>query len=208
MRPRSYRAPSFSITPRSTWAFEVLAEAGFSLDASVFPIFHERYGFQAAPRVPHRVVLESGAVLFEAPPSTLRLAGRNYPFAGGAYFRILPYPVVRRFGRRLLAAGEPLVFYFHPWEFDPEIPRFRLSPFRRLRSYVNLDRTEERLGALVQDFRFGTFSQMLTESPVQLAWKPPASSPVRGAKRPAGGVPWREPLGSSGERRVGDGASK
>ncbi len=150
--PRAYRAPSFSITPNAAWAFEVLAEAGFTVDASVFPIFHERYGFAGAPRLPHRVALRSGRTLVETPPSTLRLLGRNYPFAGGAYFRLLPYLAVRTFSCRLQAAGEALVFYLHPWEFDPGIPRFRLSPFRRLRSYVNLDRTEARLEALLQIF--------------------------------------------------------
>jgi polysaccharide deacetylase family protein (PEP-CTERM system associated) len=190
VRPNAYRAPSFSITPRAAWAFDVLAANGFEVDASVFPIFHERYGYRGAPRLPHRVLTDRGARLIEAPPSTLRLLGRNYPFAGGAYFRILPYPVVQRFCRRLHAAGEPTVFYFHPWELDPDLPRFRLSPFRRLRSYVNLDRTEARLRELLHDFRFSTLSQLLAERPRLPEWQPQAPrrqlpEPVPGALQPA-----------------------
>lgn len=208
LAPRSYRAPSFSITPRASWAFAALAEAGFQVDASVFPIFHERYGFRGAPRVPHRVALAKGAALTEAPPSTLRLLGRNYPFAGGAYFRILPYPVVRRFCRRLQAAGEPLVFYFHPWEFDPEIPRFRLSPFRALRSYVNLDRTEARLASLLRDFPFGPLARLLGELPALPAWEPPAAPPARrGCAKDGEALPWRPPMTPAAERRS-DGPSR
>ncbi len=210
VRPRAYRAPSFSITPRTPWAFSVLAEAGFQVDASVFPIFHERYGFRGAPRLPHRVRLSQGT-LCEAPPSTLRLAGRNYPFAGGAYFRILPYSVVRRFCRRLQGAGEPLVFYFHPWEFDPEIPRFRLSAFRRLRSYVNLDRTEARLTCLLRDFSFGPLSALFAEPAALPVWEPAfrVSSPApleRATRRAASSSVWRSPSTSTARRSASDGA--
>jgi polysaccharide deacetylase family protein (PEP-CTERM system associated) len=172
VRPRCYRAPSFSITPRCPWAFEVVQEAGFAVDASVFPIFHERYGYQQAPRLPHRVAMNGGAGLVEVPPSTIRLAGRNFPFAGGAYFRILPYAVTKAFCRWLTAHGEPLVFYLHPWELDPGIPRFRLSPFRQLRSYVNLHRAEGRLERLLHAFRFGPLSAMLAERPALGQWRP------------------------------------
>lgn len=206
--PCSYRAPSFSITPRSLWAFPMLAAAGFNVDASVFPIFHERYGLRGAPRVPHRVALGNGDALLEVPPSTLRLAGRNYPFAGGAYFRILPYPVVRQFCRRLRAAGEPLVFYFHPWEFDPEIPRFRLSPFRALRSYVNLDRTEARVASLLSDFAFGTLSEALAAHPAQQTWEPPRRQVAHTTKGESDVLVLRGATVPAGESRARDGAGQ
>ena len=174
-RPRAYRAPSFSITPRSTWALDVLQAEGFALDSSIFPIFHERYGFQQAPRLPFRVRLNGSAKLVEAPPSTLRLLGRNYPFAGGAYFRILPYPIAKRFCGLLNRRGEPVVFYLHPWELDPGIPRFRLSPFRQLRSYVNLDQAEARVRRLLQDFRFGPLSAVVASQADLIQWDPGAA---------------------------------
>jgi polysaccharide deacetylase family protein (PEP-CTERM system associated) len=177
-RPRAYRAPSFSITAKSTWAFDVLASQGFTVDSSVFPIYHERYGFQQAPRLPFRVRASSSADLVEAPPSTLRLLGRNYPFAGGAYFRILPYGVARQFCQHLNNRGEPVIFYVHPWELDSGIPRFRLSPFRQLRSYVNLDQTEVRLRQLLRDFQFGPLSAVVASQADLIQWDP--SAEVRG----------------------------
>jgi polysaccharide deacetylase family protein (PEP-CTERM system associated) len=183
VRPQVYRAPSFSITPRSVWAFDVLAQAGFTADSSVFPIFHERYGFQEAPRLPHRVVTSGEGSLLEAPPSTIRLVGRNYPFAGGAYFRLLPYPCVRSFCRQLGRHQEPVVFYIHPWELDAGFPRFPLSPFRRLRSYANLDKTEIRLARLLRDFPFGTLSSMLHECQTERTWRPVDLRPAQAEAR-------------------------
>lgn len=170
--PRCYRAPSFSVTPRSLWAFEVVESRGFLVDSSVFPIFHERYGFTSAPRLPRRVRLNGQAKLVEAPPSTIRLLGRNYPFAGGAYFRILPQRVVEAFCRRLNRRGEPVIFYLHPWELDPDIPRFRLSPFRRYRSYVHLDQTAGRIARLLRRFEFGPLSRALEEYRPTAEWDP------------------------------------
>ena len=186
--PRAYRAPSFSVTARSLWACQVLAEGGYELDSSVFPILHERYGLQAAPRLPHRVTLDGRGSLLEAPPSTVRYLGRNFPFAGGAYFRLLPYPAARHFCRRLNRRGEPIVFYLHPWELDPEIPRFRLSPFRRLRTYANLDQTEPRMERLLKDFRFGPLSEALAQWRKTSAlpeWDPAMCCPQAGGAGPS-----------------------
>jgi hypothetical protein len=142
------------------------------VDSSVFPIFHERYGFMSAPRLPRRVRLNGHADLLEAPPSTIRLWGRNYPFAGGAYFRILPQRVVELLCGILNRRGEPVIFYLHPWELDPDIPRFRLSPFRRYRSYVHLDQTADRLARLLRRFKFGPLSQALAAYQPMPEWDP------------------------------------
>lgn len=179
VRPRCYRAPSFSITPRSVWAFDVLQEAGVEVDSSVFPIFHERYGFQGAPRLPHRVRVNGTARLVEAPPSTVRLLGHNFPFAGGAYFRLLPYWAAKRFCQLLNRRGEPVIFYLHPWELDPGMPRFRLSPFRQLRSYANLEQTEERMERLLRDFEFGPLSEALRGWADLGVWSPRGGNEAR-----------------------------
>jgi len=170
--PRSYRAPSFSVTPRTVWALDVLDRLGYRADSSVFPILHERYGFMAAPRLPCQVRLNGHSRLMEAPPSTLRILGRNYPFAGGAYWRILPPRAVHSFCRLLNRRGEPVIFYVHPWELDPDIPRFRLSPFRQFRSYVNLDKAAERLARLLARFEFGPLSEALAAYQPLPEWDP------------------------------------
>src|SRR5690606_6074562 len=38
-----YRAATYSITQRSLWALDILADAGFEYDSSIFPIRHDNY---------------------------------------------------------------------------------------------------------------------------------------------------------------------
>ncbi|MGQ9647786.1 MAG: XrtA system polysaccharide deacetylase [Thermodesulfobacteriota bacterium] len=59
-----YRAPSYSITNKSQWAFKVLVEEGFKYDSSIFPIHHDFYGFPRAPRFPF-LVSQNGNSNFE-----------------------------------------------------------------------------------------------------------------------------------------------
>ena len=158
---RGYRAPSYSITPRSLWAIDILIEEGFSWDASIFPIHHDRYGIPVSPR--HPFVLErDGGRLVEVPGSTVRVGSFNLPVAGGGYFRLLPYAWTRWGIDRLnRLEGRPAIFYLHPWEIDPDQPRLRTSRLGSLRHYRNLDKTEDRLRALLSDFRFSTVTRVL-----------------------------------------------
>lgn len=148
----SYRAPSFSITPRSLWALEILAEEGIQYDASIFPVYHDRYGLPRAPRIPFRVETHSG-YLWEFPGTTIRFLGLPLPLGGGGYFRLYPLWLTVIFMRRLHRAGRPVLFYFHPWELDPEQPRIRAVSWpTTFRHYVNLDRTERKLTRLLDTF--------------------------------------------------------
>ena len=147
-----YRAPTFSVGVKSRWAHEILAEEGFRYSSSVYPIAHDLYGVPKAPRHPFCPL----PGFIEIPLTTVRLFGRNFPTAGGGYFRLLPYAVTRTALRK---AGSELrtscVFYLHPWEIDPDQPRQVQAPFRsRLRHYVNLGRTEYRLRRLLRDFQW------------------------------------------------------
>jgi polysaccharide deacetylase family protein (PEP-CTERM system associated) len=165
-----YRAPSFSVTERSLWALDILSEEGFTYDASIFPIRHDRYGIPSSPRHPHVRPCQCVGVgvdgrcptgrhrgLVEVPGSTLRLAGANLPVTGGGYFRLLPY-AWSRWGIERLNQREacPAVFYIHPWEIDPEQPRMSARFTVRLRHYGNLTRTARKLQRLLADFRFST----------------------------------------------------
>jgi polysaccharide deacetylase family protein (PEP-CTERM system associated) len=146
-----YRAPSFSITPKSEWAIDVLKDLGFTYDSSIFPTsFHNRYGFNGISCLPFRF----GNGLLEIPLSTYRLGKANFPLAGGGYFRLFPYAYFRHFFRRLNKQSKPIIFYLHPWELDPEQPRMKIRFNYRLRHYVNLEKTEGRLEKLLKEFRF------------------------------------------------------
>jgi polysaccharide deacetylase family protein (PEP-CTERM system associated) len=160
---RGYRAPSFSIRRDTPWAFEILAEEGFAYSSSVFPIRHDVYGWPEAPRRPFRP--HERAAVVEIPMSTVRLFGQNLPCSGGGYFRLLPYAWTRwALRQRNAADAQPTVFYFHPWELDPEQPRIADAPWRsRFRHYTNLHRTEPRLRALLQEFRWAPIASVFAE---------------------------------------------
>lgn len=150
-----YRAPSFSIGSGNLWALEVLAAAGYRYSSSIYPIAHDHYGMPEAPRFPYRP--PSCPTLLEMPPTTVSLAGRNLPAAGGGYFRLLPYAASRwLIGRVNRMERRPAMFYFHPWEIDPGQPRVAGAPLKsRFRHYVHQARMEAKLDRLLADFSWG-----------------------------------------------------
>ncbi len=155
-----YRAPSFSIMKDTTWALSILAEEGYRYDSSIFPVFHDRYGMPAANPCVHEILTESG-VLWEVPPSVVRVFGLNIPVAGGGYFRLYPYFFLRWLLRRVEKQDIPLVMYLHPWELDPGQPRMEGPLVSRIRHYLNLSRTETRLNQLLEDFEFAPICKVV-----------------------------------------------
>lgn len=144
-----YRAPTFSVTRETAWAIDVLAEAGFRYDSSIFPVRHDRYGVPDAPRFPFRVRGHDHEML-ELPPATLGVGGLNLPAAGGGYFRLFPLAILRAAVNQAHAqpTGVP-VLYFHPWEFDPDQPKLPLGRKDRFRTYVGIRRSPGRFQKLL-----------------------------------------------------------
>lgn len=156
-----YRAPSYSIVPRSLWALDVLIEEGYTYDASIFPIRHDRYGIPVSGRHAYVIDRKAGRIV-EAPATTAQLGGMNLPVAGGGYFRLLPYAWTRWGITRVNAAEKrPAIFYLHPWEIDVDQPRLPAGLLSRIRHYRNLDQTEVRLRRLLTDFSWGTMRSVL-----------------------------------------------
>jgi polysaccharide deacetylase family protein (PEP-CTERM system associated) len=149
---RGYRAPSFSIGVSNPWAFDAIAEAGYRYSSSIYPIRHDHYGMPDAPRFAH--VVRPG--LLEVPVATVRMLRLNWPAGGGGYFRLLPYALSRWSIRRINAADrQPAMFYFHPWELDPDQPRVPGTDLKtRFRHYLNLERMAPRIACLLKDFRW------------------------------------------------------
>lgn len=156
---RGYRAPTFSIGTRNLWAFRALEAEGYSYSSSVYPVRHDLYGMPHAPRFPFR---PAGSTLWELPMTTLALAGRNLPWAGGGYFRLLPYPLYRRGLARMLREDRRSgIFYFHPWEIDPAQPIIANASLRsRLRHRLNLAAMERRLCQLLRDFAWNRIDRV------------------------------------------------
>ena len=169
---RGYRAPNYSIRRDTPWAFQILAEEGFTYDSSVHPIVHDRYGFPDAPRFLHRV--DGGHDLLEVPVGTARAFGTNLP-VGGGFFRLFPTALltsaIASVNRR---DSQPLVLYVHPWEFDPEQPRPPMPLVHRVRHYVGLAGATRKLETVLQQFRFTSIEDAL--APLRLS---PAAAVAR-----------------------------
>jgi polysaccharide deacetylase family protein (PEP-CTERM system associated) len=161
---RGYRAPTFSVGHRCPWVHAVLAEEGFRYSSSVYPIAHDLYGQPLAPRRPF--CPQPGFI--EIPLTTVRVFGRNWPTAGGGYFRLLPYKVTRGALRRARKElRTPCIFYLHPWEIDADQPRqSRASRLSKFRHYVNLHHTESRLCRLLRDFRWTRMDRIFLDAAV------------------------------------------
>ena len=157
--PVGYRAPSFSITADCLWALEILAELGFTYDASVYPIRHRHYGIPNAPQAPH--LLPGG--IWEFPACTLSVARMRVPFGGGGYLRLYPFAITRWMTHRINASGRPAIIYVHPWEMDPRPPTSPRSPIHRFLHTVNLDKTRPRLLHLCADFEFAPVGRVLEQ---------------------------------------------
>ncbi len=150
-----YRAPSFSIDQRTPWAYMELAEQGYAYSSSVAPVAHDHYGWREAPRFAFKPLAWSELV--EIPVTTAILGGKRVAAGGGGFFRVLPYAfsrwAIRQVNRR---ERRPAVFYFHPWEIDPNQPRVGNAPLKsRLRHYTNLSGMADKLGELVHEFEWG-----------------------------------------------------
>jgi polysaccharide deacetylase family protein (PEP-CTERM system associated) len=153
--PRGYRAPSFSIDARTPWAHTVLAEEGYTYSSSVAPVAHDHYGWREAPRFAFRPLADSA--LIELPVTTVEVAGRRIAAGGGGFFRMLPYRfsswAVDRVNKD---EGRPAIFYFHPWEIDPDQPRVTEAPLKsRLRHYSRLSAMRPKLLKLLGNHRWG-----------------------------------------------------
>ncbi|MDE2181815.1 MAG: DUF3473 domain-containing protein [Alphaproteobacteria bacterium] len=157
---RGYRAPSFSVMPGNLWVFDALAEAGYRYSSSTHPIAHDNYGIPHAPRFAFHPLPYDG--FLEIPVTSWRWLGRNWPCGGGGYFRLLPYAYSKLALSRVAdGEGRPCVFYFHPWEVDPQQPRVAGAPLKsRLRHYTNLDRMEPRLARLLRVLRWGRMDEI------------------------------------------------
>jgi polysaccharide deacetylase family protein (PEP-CTERM system associated) len=160
-RPVGHRAPEFSVTAATPWAFEVMASEGLSYDSSVFPIRHRRYGIPGAPVGPYSI-----GKLRELPLATLIVAGRRIPAAGGGYLRYFPYAMIEGAVRQANRRGDPAVIYLHPYEFDPEPLRFAGgAPTARGTLFIAMQnafryRMPSRLSRLLAAFPFGPLGEL------------------------------------------------
>lgn len=159
-RVDGFRAPSYALCKKSCTVIEELLKAGYLFDSSIFP-----YGGRFTPNICGSkypcLLYCHGHTITEYPLSIATLCGMDTPIAGGGYFRLLPYFVIKKGIEKINRENVPAIMYFHPWEFDPGQPRVRqASCLSKFRHYVNLERNEAKLRQLVKDFTFTSFREL------------------------------------------------
>jgi polysaccharide deacetylase family protein (PEP-CTERM system associated) len=158
-----YRSSGFSVTERTPWFFDILVQAGYRYDSSIFPAPREHGGLAGARLAPYKVGDGQGS-LIEFPLTVRRVFGKPICFFGGGYLRLFPYFLIRRMTSRVLEEGRPVIFYVHPREIDPKHPRLPMGVVRRFKSYVNLETTEGKIRRLTSEIAFMTFETFLREN--------------------------------------------
>ncbi len=160
---KGYRAPSYSINKSNLWVHDELLEAGYQYSSSIYPVKHDLYGIPDAPRFAYKC--ENG--LLEIPITTTQFAGRNLPAGGGGFFRLYPYVLSRKIIQRVNQKDQQAaIFYFHPWELDPQQPKQKGVGLKsRFRHYLNLHKTEKRLIRLLTDFNWQRMDTLFLKDP-------------------------------------------
>jgi len=165
-RPKGYRAPTFSLDGSTSWALSVLEEYGFLYDSSIFPAKTRLYGVTGAPLGIYRPDPEDirkgrDSGIIEFPMAVVKLGPVKVPASGGAYFRLMPYFIGTRLLGAVNRAGRPFVFYFHPWEMDPGIPRLPIGKLSAFMTYTGVDGMADKIERLFGDFVFDRIDKVL-----------------------------------------------
>jgi len=164
-----YRAPTFSITDRTSWAYEILLQEGYSYSSSVFPVLHDRYGWPAFGDHPRRMCSGEKGEIWEVPMTVGSVGPFRVPFGGGGYLRAYPLRLTKALFRKIERHGRPGIVYLHPWELDPKQPAVQAPLLRRIRHRLGIPKMEGKLIELLKSMRFGTLAQHAKEISAQ--WK-------------------------------------
>jgi polysaccharide deacetylase family protein (PEP-CTERM system associated) len=162
-RVTAFRAQDFSIGAENLWALDVLADVGFTVDSSIFPIRTPRYGIPGWPLGPHAVALAGGGQILEVPVAVWQSGPWRVPVAGGGYFRFAPAGLLTR-ALRSIAAARPAVVYCHPYEFNvTELAEYRGAASASLLFSQGLGRASfvRRVRHLLAAIPFGRFDAAL-----------------------------------------------
>jgi polysaccharide deacetylase family protein (PEP-CTERM system associated) len=156
-----YRAPTFSILEKTSWAYKILLDEGYAYSSSVFPIWHDRYGWPKFGNHPRRMEYNANGEIWEVPMSVGAFGPFRIPFGGGGYLRFYPLPLTEALFRCMGEKGKSAILYVHPWELDVAHPHVQAPLSRRLRHYFGIRRMEKKLVILLQSLKFDTASNVL-----------------------------------------------
>ncbi len=147
----SYRAPGFSVSRDHGFVFEELVKAGIKIDSSIFPAARNHGGISDFPVQKPCKLSGTNFEIVEFPINTKNILTKQIVFSGGGYFRLLPYPLIKKW----MHESEYVMTYFHPRDFDPKQPRLTgLTMIRTFMSYIGLESSQGKFEKLLQEFNF------------------------------------------------------
>ena len=164
---KGHRACQFSITEETSWAIDILKKNGLKYDSSIFPVKTHLYGVPDAPWYPYHISSSNIKIdnasekdFLEFPLSVYRIPilRKNIPIAGGFYLRFFPYWFIKYALTKINKMGKPVIFYIHPWEFDPKQPKIKELKWYH---YYRLCSTEKKFRKLLSDFEFTSIERWL-----------------------------------------------
>lgn len=157
-----YRAPTFSILEKTSWAYEILLEEGYRYSTSVFPIRHDRYGWPRFGLFPREMASNGTSGIWEIPLSVARIGFVNIPFGGGGYLRAYPLAITKALFRWIGRSGQYGIIYIHPWEIDSNQPIIAKAPLiTRFRHSQGISGTEEKIRQILETFDVCRMSDIL-----------------------------------------------
>ena len=155
-----YRAPAFSITRENAWVFEVLLENNIEVDCSIFPAKHDYGGFESFGSSLPVNILVNGSLMKEFPINTISFLGKPFVFSGGGFFRFFPYWFIRY----QMLKNDYVITYFHPRDFDPDLPAMNQLPkMRKFKSYYGLEKSFSKFEKLLSEFSFITVGDAVSQ---------------------------------------------
>ena len=154
-----FRAPFFSINKENLWVFKIMKKY-LRYDSSIFPVKTPLYGIPDAPRFTYSISesnpLEpnpSGSFI-EIPLTTFKLPiVGNLPIAGGFYLRCLPTFLIKSGIKKLNKRGHTAMFYLHPKDLDPLMPRISEYSWHY---YWGLKNAKNKFENLLKSFTFSS----------------------------------------------------
>jgi polysaccharide deacetylase family protein (PEP-CTERM system associated) len=155
-----FRAPGFSLTKDSVWAYRALMEAGYQYSSSVYPAPRAHGSYSSFGMQPKRVEYQ-GRSIVEFPMTILKAPITALSCFGGGYFRLFPLFWYERAASAVQRERRPLIFYIHPRDIDREQPRVRLPLSRRIKCYVNVDSAGRKIDRMLQSRPYTTFKDVL-----------------------------------------------
>jgi polysaccharide deacetylase family protein (PEP-CTERM system associated) len=146
-----FRAPGFSLTEDTKWAFEVLISHGIEIDCSLVSASHAHGGFSKYGKAVPGIIQYGGLRIKELPVNNATVLGIPMLYSGGGYFRLFPYTFIKQWTKK----SDYVMVYMHPRDFDPGQPMIPSLPLmRRFKSYVGLSKSFSKFEKYINDFDF------------------------------------------------------